>query len=75
MLLAKPGQRHEDRQRPGDQSYSTVSWVRERFVAEGLEATLVHRRPKNTKPKKLDGFQEAHLIALACSEPPKGRKS
>ncbi len=55
-------------------SRSTVSRVRERFVAEGLEAALVHRRPKNTKPKKLDGSQEAHLIALACSEPPKGRK-
>ncbi len=55
-------------------SRSTVSRVRERFAREGLEAALVHRRPKNTKPKKLDGLQEAHLIALACSEPPKGKK-
>ena len=55
-------------------SRSTVSRVRERFAAEGLEAALVHRKPKNTKPKKLDGSQEAHLIALACSEPPSGRK-
>jgi hypothetical protein len=55
-------------------SRSTVSRVRERFVREGLEAALVHRKPKNTKPKKLDGSQEAHLIALACSEPPKGKK-
>ncbi len=54
-------------------SRSTVSRVRERFVAEGPEAALVHRRPKNTKPKKLDGSQEAHLIALSCSEPPRGR--
>ncbi len=55
-------------------SRSTVSRVRERFIAEGLEAALVHRKPKNTKPKKLDGSQEAHLIALACSEPPRGEK-
>lgn len=54
-------------------SRSTVRRVRERFVAEGLEAALVHRKPKRTKPKKLDGSQEAHLIALACSEPPEGR--
>jgi hypothetical protein len=54
-------------------SRSTVSRVRERFAREGLEAALVHRKPKRTKPKKLDGSQEAHLIALACSEPPKGR--
>ena len=55
-------------------SRSTVSRVRERFVREGLEAALAHRKPKRTKPKKLDGSQEAHLIALACSEPPKGKK-
>jgi transposase len=55
-------------------SRSTVARVRERFAREGLEAALVHRRPKRTKPRKLDGEQEAHLIALACSEPPKGRK-
>jgi transposase len=54
-------------------SRSTVRRVRERFVKEGLEAALVHRKPVRTKPKKLDGSQEAHLIALACSEPPEGR--
>ena len=55
-------------------SRSTVSRVRERFACEGLQAALVHRKPKRTKPKKLDGEQEAHLIALACSEPPRGRE-
>ncbi len=54
-------------------SRSTVRRVRERFVKEGLEAALVHRKPVRTKPKKLDGSQEAHLIALACSKPPEGR--
>jgi transposase len=54
-------------------SRSTARRVRERFVKEGLEAALVHRKPVRTKPKKLDGSQEAHLIALACSEPPEGR--
>ena len=53
-------------------SRSTVYRVRTRFAREGLEAALVHRPPRRTKPKKLDGLQEAHLIALACSEPPKG---
>lgn len=55
-------------------SRSTVARVRERFVTEGLEAALLHRKPKRTKPKKLDGSQEAHLIALACSATPRGRK-
>src|SRR5215213_2755222 len=73
MLPAKPA-RHQDRRRPTHQPLDGLSGARERFVAEGLEAALVHRKPKNTKPKKLDGSQEAHLIALACSEPPKGKK-
>ena len=38
-----------------------------------LKAALVHRKPKRTKPPKLDGSREAHLIALACSEPPPGK--
>lgn len=50
------------------------SGAREVRGAEGLEAALVQRRPKATKPRKLDGEQEAHLIAVACSEPPKGKK-
>ena len=55
-------------------SRSTVYRVRTRFAKEGLEAALVHRPPRRTKPNQLDGLQEAHLIALACSEPPKGKK-
>ena len=54
-------------------SRSTVARVHP-LRSGGLEAALVHRRPKNTKPKKLDGELEAHLIALACSEPPEGKK-
>ena len=50
-------------------SRSTVYRVRTRFAREGLEAALVHRPPRRTKPKKLDGSQEAHLIALARSLP------
>lgn len=52
----------------------TVWRVRKRYIEEGLEAALVHRHPKNHHPRRLDGDQEAHLIALACSEPPLGRK-
>ena len=52
----------------------TVWRVRKRHIEEGLEAALTHRHPKNHRPCRLDGDQEAHLIALACSEPPTGRK-
>ena len=56
-----------------DVSLSTIHRVRQRFVEENLEAALHRQSPWRPKPRKLDGHQEAHLIALACSEPPEGR--
>ena len=50
---------------------NTVRNVRKRFVEEGLERALGRNKRKNYK-RKLDGDQEAQLIALACSEPPAG---
>jgi transposase len=57
-----------------DVSRPTVQRVRKRCAEEGLAAALVRRPPRATKPRKLDGRQEAHLIALACSTPPEGRQ-
>ncbi len=55
-----------------DVSRPTVARVRQRFVTERLAA--VARHPPTTRPApKVDGEQEAHLIALACSPPPQGR--
>ena len=51
----------------------TVSRVRQQFAAEGLDATLHKKRAANRQYRKLDGEQEARLIALACSEAPGGR--
>ena len=52
---------------------STVERVRRRCVDEGLEAALGRKEQLRRRQKKLDGSGEAHLIALACSEPPEGR--
>jgi putative transposase len=51
---------------------ATVERVRKRFVEEGLAAAL-RERPRPGGHRKLDGTQEACLIALACSTPPEGR--
>jgi putative transposase len=51
---------------------ATVERIRKRFVEEGLEAAL-SERPRPGGQRKLDGRQEAFLIALACSAPPEGR--
>jgi transposase len=52
---------------------STVERVRMRCVEEGVEAALRPRPSRQLHPRKLDGVQEAHLVALACSPAPKGR--
>ena len=54
-------------------SKNTVCRVRERFVEQGFEAALVRKPSARTYARKLDGRGEAHLIALACSDPPAGR--
>jgi transposase len=53
----------------------TVERVRKRLVEEGLEAALSEiPRIGGALRRKLDGHQEAYLVALACSEPPEGRE-
>jgi transposase len=54
---------------------STVYRVRQAFVEEGLSAALFRKKPTGRQYRKLDGVQEAHLIALACGAPPEGRSS
>ena len=51
---------------------ATVERVRRRCVEEGIEAALGRKQQLNRRQKKLDEQGEAHLIALACSEPPEG---
>jgi transposase len=53
---------------------STVARVRKRLVQQGLEAALGRKKPTGRQYRKLDGAQEAHLVALACSQPPDGRE-
>jgi hypothetical protein len=55
-------------------SQPTVARVRKQYYfEEGLGAALNRRPPKREYHRKLDGEQEARLIALACSEPPEGQ--
>jgi DNA-binding transcriptional ArsR family regulator len=54
-------------------SQPTISRVRKQYFEEGLEAALNRRPPNRVYRRKLDGEQEARLLALACSEPPEGQ--
>ena len=57
-----------------DVSSRTVERVRQGLVEAGLPTALNGRPQPRYKSPKLAGEQEAHLIAMACSAPPVGRK-
>ena len=55
-------------------SPSMVYRVRKQLVEEGFEAVLSRKqRATPAVARVFDGEKEAKLIALACSQPPKGR--
>ncbi len=51
----------------------TVARIRKALAAGGLEAAVHRKKPTGRRYRKLDGAQEARLIALACSPAPDGR--
>jgi|SRR5579864_7334270 len=53
--------------------HSTVERTRQRYAEEGLEAAL-NDKPRPGGTPKLDGVQQAFVIALACSETPNGQE-
>jgi len=55
-----------------DVSRPTVERIRRRYAQGGLDKAL-NEDPRPGGRPKLDGKQEAFLVALACSEPPEGR--
>jgi homeodomain-containing protein len=52
---------------------TTVARVRQLYVTTGLDAALQRKAPDREYRRTLDGEQEAHLLALACSAAPAGQ--
>jgi hypothetical protein len=51
-----------------------VARVRQQYATGGLDAAVSRKAPERQYRRKLDGAQEARLVALACSTPPTGHK-
>ncbi len=49
----------------------TVSNVKKRYFAGGKTGAL-YDKPRPGAERKVDGEVEAHMVALACSDPPEG---
>ena len=72
VSLEGPGLKDETiAQNPGV-CQGTVERLRKRFVAVGFDQVLERVRRQHSRPRCLDGEQEAHLVALSCSEAPQG---
>ena len=57
-----------------DVAVNTVANTRQRFVEGGLARALNRKaQDRPSRMRVLDGRAEAHLIALACSDPPAGQ--
>lgn len=54
-----------------DVSVATIERLREQYVEEGVPKCL--QRKTRIYERRLDGEQEAKLVAIACSEAPAGR--
>jgi transposase len=50
----------------------TIDRTKKKFVEEGFDSALERRPTQREYERKADGDFEAHLVALCCSEPPKG---
>jgi hypothetical protein len=53
----------------------TVYNVRKNYIEGGLKRAILCKKPNREYKHRLDGEGEAHLIALACSEPSDGYES
>lgn len=73
LLLSHEGERREVIATRLKCSYSHVCNVVRKYCSEGLEQAITDKKRKG-RPTKLQGKQKAHLIALACSDPPEGRR-
>jgi transposase len=75
-ILLKASEGWTDRQirEALDVSVPTIERVRQHFVEAGIEQALSPRQTRRKYQHLMDGVQEAHLLALACRQPPVGHR-
>jgi hypothetical protein len=53
----------------------SIEGIRKRFVEDGFRQVIYGKKRTVFKEKLFDGRVEAHLVALRCSDPPKGHSA
>lgn len=73
LLMANKGMSTESIVEATGTHRQTVWRIKKRYVADGLEQSL-KEKSRPGQPVKYTQKHEAEIIALACTDPPKGRK-
>ena len=69
-----PGYSDSEIQEALEVSLSTVQRVRKGCAQQGVQEAIAPQAIQRARRRRLDGTQEAYLIALACSAPPDGQQ-
>ncbi len=72
LLFADEGYDNDDITKMTGAHRQCVWRVKKRYVTEGISSVL-DDKPRSGQPKKYTPKQEAEIIAMACTGPPKGR--
>ena len=73
LLLMDEGYSQEEISQMTRLHRQSIWRIKKRYLEEDLFSAL-EEKPRSGQPKKYTVDQEAEIIALACTEPPKGRK-
>lgn len=73
LLLANRGKKSKEIADILGINRSTVAQVKKRYVSNGIQDAL-EEKPRPGQPKKYTEKGEVEIIAVACTDPPKGRK-
>lgn len=73
LLLLDEGHPHEEISSLIGVHRQSIWRTKKRFLEEGLDSALSDRQ-RPGQPRKYDERQEAEIIAMACTTPPKGQK-
>jgi hypothetical protein len=68
------GWTNEDMASAYEVSTKKVEQRKKRFVEEGFEAALYRKPVTKAHRRKITGDEDAHLIALSCSQAPEGQE-
>ncbi len=73
LLLANKGKKSKEIAEVLEVNKGTVTNVKRRYREEGLQRALTDK-PRPGQPKKYTEKEEAEIIAMACTDAPRGRK-